>query len=117
MLILMFSFASASIAAGLKRDDVAASRMVLIHDTKIEIYRLAENGVALATFDVKGGAVAGPAYRWEIKDGRLVLTVSRDAKTKPEIAESFELVERGANTLTLRRLGGEVVGFEIGPLK
>ena len=117
MLILIVSVASATMAAGLKLEDVAASRLVLIHDTKIEVYRLAGNGVALATFGVRGGAVAGPTYHWEIKDGRLVLTVRRDATREPEITESFELVERDANTLTLRRRGGELVVFEIGPLK
>jgi hypothetical protein len=109
---MLLCVASTAFGAEFRRDDIGGKRWALVHDTKIETYQFGENGVALAAFGEKNGAVAAPAYRWEVKDGRLVFALNRGTEKGPEVVRSFELVSREASTLTRRDNRGLLKVFE-----
>ncbi len=46
----------------------------LIDDSKIETYRFAEQGLVVATFGTKDGAVTAPLYYWRIEGPALVIS-------------------------------------------
>ena len=104
-------------AANLTREDLIGKQLELVHETKIENYRLNENGLALASIGLKGEYVTAPAYYWKIEGGRLVITLNRGRKKKAEVVRSLELVEREGDILKLRERDGAVKIFKMTALK
>ena len=97
--------AGVAFAADFNSVKLSGTQPSLIHDTKIENYRFGKNGVVLAEFGQKNGPITGPALRWAIEDG--VLVVSKD----DAVREKLELVEQSEEQLKVRRHNGDISLF------
>ena len=103
--IPLFAIVGAVFGSDLKKEELSGLRLSLVHETKIETYRLGKNGVALAQFGTKSGPIAGPALQWKLEGGYLVITDGKNVKQR------FEIVEKSEKSLKLRRQDGEVAVF------
>ena len=108
---LMLAVVTSAAAADLKENDVSGQRWALVDQTRIEVYRLGENGVVLAEFGSKDGAVTGPAFHWKIEQGTLVI------ENQESVYQKFTLVEKKDDQVTVRRQSGELAIFQISVLK
>lgn len=106
---VLLGAATITSAAGedLSAADFFGLRLALVHDTRIEIYRLSSNGTALALSGTRSGPVAAPTYRWKIEAGHLVIMDAQGVK------ERFEIIARSDEQLATRRRSGEVAVFRI----
>jgi len=57
----------------------------LIDEKYVENYRFAEDGMAIATFGLKDGAVAGPIVYWKIEENRLVISIDPESEILQEL--------------------------------
>lgn len=108
ILLLILSLLPAAAVGQTSTVDFSGLRLSLVHETKIETYRLGKNGSVLAQHGTQHGPIAGPAYRWRIDAaGRLEIADDKGVK------ERFEILEKTENTLKVRRQNGETAVFQI----
>ena len=108
-LIFGVAFAVTAGAAEFRKGDVAGFSLSLIDNTRVEVYRFEKNGEVLAEIGKELGPVTLYVEVWRIDKGRLVI---EDGNMMKEV---FELIDRRAKSLKLRRQSGAVDVFEILP--
>jgi hypothetical protein len=72
-----------------------------ISDIEYEWYRFASNGIVLAQFGMKNGAITTPAFYWKITDGHiLVMTDTPEGRHNMTISYEFRsLTDKYAVTM------------------
>jgi hypothetical protein len=75
---------------------------------KIEWMSFSRDGLVPVTHGRRGGSIEGPLYAWKIVEGKLQI-LRGDQDTYDELT----LISRNANTITARRMSGEVVRYKI----
>jgi hypothetical protein len=91
-----------------KLEDVAQHKISLKSDHLVEYYEFGDNGFGKATIGGVGanGALMAPGVRWEIRDGKLVITTGNE-----EVLQVLTLLGRTEDEITVRTKGGVIERF------